>query len=366
MPNAPLAADNPKYLVIADHLRREIESGVLAPGDRLPTFVELRERFGTTPSTVDRAHAVLEREGLIIRGQGRRGTQVVGRQVAAKRHIIGCLGFEFRLVRNYPYWMHLLAGMQRAADESGFELLMLGQARNIGWERMDGLILHREYSKEFVDSLPRGLPMVSVIVPLEGVSSVVADDFEGARRATQYLLDLGHKRIGALMISESPLPRLRLAGYREALRGAGITPNDQWVCQFNPGGELGSLRACAKLDMAKWLTGSWRDSGLTAVLAQNDEVAIGIMDAITEAGLRVPEDISVVGFDGTEEGERCTPQLTTIAVPLEQIGATAMELLLRQVGTARDGAGIITLPAQLVMRGSVAKPRLATGVTVSA
>src|SRR5438105_3327258 len=129
MPNALSTPDYPKYLAIAESLRRDIESGLLRAGDRLPTFVQLRERFGTTPSTVDRAHAVLEREGLIVRGQGRRGTQVVGRRPSPTRHVIGCEGFSFRMVRDFPYWMHLLAGMQNVAEADGFELLMLSDAR---------------------------------------------------------------------------------------------------------------------------------------------------------------------------------------------------------------------------------------------
>lgn len=352
MPTATPVADNPKYLEIAEYLRRDIESGVLRAGDRLPTFVELRERFGTTPSTVDRAHAVLEREGLIVRGQGRRGTQVVGPRVKPKRHVIGCLGFEFRLTSSYPYWMHLLAGMQRAAEAEDFELLMLGTARRISWEKMDGVIVHDEAAPELIAGFPPGMPVVSVMLPIDGVPSVVADDFEGARRATRHLLQLGHQRIGALMINDTPLPQRRLAGYRAALHEAGITPNPDWVRPLRTGRGTGSLRNGARIDMAEWLSEDWKRSGVTAVLSQNDEFALGIIDAVHEAGLSVPDDISVIGFDGTEEGEHSKPGLTTVAVPLEKIGATAMELLLRQVREEHLDANVTTLPARLQIRQS--------------
>ena len=117
--------------------------------------------------------------------------------------------------------------------------------------------------------------------------------------------------------------------------------------------------------MAEWLDKDWKRSGLTAVLAQNDEVAIGIMDAIRAAGLRVPNDISVIGFDGTEEGAHAKPELTTVAVPLEKIGATAMELLLRQVREEPVEANVITLPSRLQVRASTANTKVETGAEVS-
>lgn len=349
-------SESPKYLEIAASLRRDIKSGVLRPGDRLPTFVELRERFSISPSTVERAHALLEREGLIVRGQGRRGTQVVEAGAIPKRNVIGCVGFDFRLTRSFAYWMHLLAGMQDVAQAEGFELLMSGDPTNVSWEKMDGAILHGEYPAEYIQNLPIGMPVVSLMLPYEGIPSVVADDFEGTRRATEHLLQLGHKRIGALMISETPLPKRRLAGYRAALHEAGIIPDPQWICPFitgrRPGMEQGSLRYGGQLDMAEWLDKQWRQNGLTAVLAQNDEVAIGVMDAIHEAGLNVPGDISVIGFDGTEDGRNARPSLTTVTVPLEKIGATGMEVLLRQVREGSVEPNVVTVPARLTVRES--------------
>jgi DNA-binding LacI/PurR family transcriptional regulator len=157
------------------------------------------------------------------------------------------------------------------------------------------------------------------------------------------------------MISDSPLPQRRLAGYHAALHEAGIAPNPKWIRHLTTGQGQEALRIVARLDMAKWLSKNWRHNGVTAILAQNDEFAIGIMDAIQEAGLRVPDDISVIGFDGTEESERAKPPLTTIVVPLEKIGATAMELLLRQMREEHIEANVITLPARLQVRASTAK-----------
>lgn len=355
MPTALQPSENPKYLEIAEHLRRDIRSGILRPGDRLPTFVELRERFSISPSTVERAHAMLEREGLIVRGQGRRGTQVAALPAPAKRNVIGCSGIDFRLAATYPYWGHLLAGMQDTAEANGFELLLMGQAPFASWEKIDGVVLHGACAAKYVQELPYGMPAVSMMGQVEGVPSVVTDDFEGTRRATQHLLQLGHRRIGTFMLVEMPLPHRRLEGYRAALHEVGIVPDTKWVWPFKTVHTVGSLRDNARLHMATWLSGDWKHSGVTAILAQNDEVAIGIMDAVFEAGLRVPEDVSVIGFDGTEECERTTPLLTSIAVPLDKIGATAMEILLRQIREGRMDDNVITLPARLSVRGSTAK-----------
>lgn len=354
MSPALLSGDNLKYTEIADELRRDIQSGVLRPGDRLPTFVESRERFGTTSSTLDRAHAVLEREGLIVRGQGRRGTKVVEQAASPLRYVIGCEGFDFHKETALPYWMHLLAGVQQVAKAGGYRLLMMEQSADIRREQMDAVLLHGEHTDAYLNALPKGMPVVSMMLPTDGMPSVISDDSEGARRATEHLLQLGHRRIGTLMIIDTPLPKRRLAGYRAALHEAGITPDARWIRPLRPSHLIGTGRKNGRHAMAEWLSSDWKANGLTAVLAQNDEIAIGIMDALQEAGLRVPEDVSVIGFDGTEEGEHSTPQLTSVAVPLEKIGAIAMELLLRQLRGEHVEPNITTLPVRLHVRQSTA------------
>ena len=110
--------------------------------------------------------------------------------------------------------------------------------------------------------------------------------------------------------------------------------------------------------MKAWLSESddWSKIGCTALLCHNDDVAIGAMQALNAAGLKVPDDVSVVGFDGTEVGEYSSPQLTTIEVPLQQMGKVAIGLLQKQIEVDEVIVGHKVLPTQLRVRESTSAP----------
>src|SRR5690606_6745856 len=120
----------------------------------------------------------------------------------------------------------------------------------------------------------------------------------------------------------------RLAGYRDALQAAGIEPVHEWTRTL-AGTPSVDLRQTGYESTRSWLQDDWHELACTALLSHNDEAAIGAIEAFTERGLSVPEQVSVVGFDGTEMSEYSRPRLTTVEVPLREIGKTAMELLLR-------------------------------------
>ena len=110
--------------------------------------------------------------------------------------------------------------------------------------------------------------------------------------------------------------------------------------------------------MKSLLKGNWEEMDCTAILAHNDESAIGVMKVLANAGIRVPEDVSVVGFDGTEVSDLCTPRLTTIKLPLVEMGERAVKVLLQQM---REGTGLlekIILPVQLKGGESTAPRRI--------
>ena len=137
-------------------------------------------------------------------------------------------------------------------------------------------------------------------MPYQGKAGVSADDGNGARLATQHLLDLGHQRIAYLHgYEDHPLMHSRLAGYREALLAEGITPQRSWARRLRGRYDTGArFSSEGRKNMKLWLRDGWREAGFTALLCHNDEVALGAIAALSEAGIRVPQDVSVVGFDG--------------------------------------------------------------------
>ena len=362
-----------KYVLLADRLRRAIEEGSLRPGDRLPSLTELRRVDGSSQFTVERAHAILEQEGLIVR-EPNRGIFVAARQAPAKRCVIGIATRADYIA--HPYYVRILQGIQRVAHQERQELLLLHQDSDVQWEKVDGMIVPGT-SIEFMKRFPPGMPTVALLRSLREGMSVVADDRQATCILVEHLLALGHRRIAfftdALMPRDdaawylsSAGGRQRLQGYRSALGAAGITAPETWVRNLRDYQEpMVGFEELGRQGMRKWLREDWDDLGCTAVLAQNDETAIGMIEALQEAGIRVPEDVSVAGFDGLEMADYFRPRLTTMRVPLEEIGATATRLLLDHLKLPLEGVvasplpetSVIELSASLKIGQSTAPPR---------
>ncbi len=343
-------------------LRREIESGRLAEGDRLPSFLDLQNKYGTTSNTINRALIELEKEGLIVRERWR-GVFVAPRRVE-RRQAIGLADFD-SVATISPYYSLLVRGIQSVAHREQYEITLINTQSRGGVDKVDGVVGHGETGAEFLESLPSGLPVVNVMAPMENGLAVAVDDFGGAAKATEYLLGLGHKRIGFLGYVEAPSTRRRLGGYRAALEAAGIEPASGWIhplrLRLNEKISTTDVRDRVKefghLNALEWLRGDWPEENLTAIIAQNDELAIGMMQALREEGYEVPRDVSVMGFDSTALCEMCSPRLTSVHLPLEQIGAMAAELLLRRIREEKIDTMTSVVPMDVDIRESTAPPR---------
>lgn len=220
-----------KYQHLVDHLTAQIRSGGLRAGQRLPTFVELQSAFKVTSPTVNRAMIALEQEGLVERRRGS-GVYVLAPQSApVRRATIGLAGFGFQFVGQSSYWATLLSGVREEAGESGAQILLLDYESSEGWERADGILICDWSQNGSRRHVPPALPCVSMLVAADGMAGVVADDYRGARDATEYLLQLGRRRIallhGPVYEGLSPTGRRR-SGYREALLAQGVTPCPEW------------------------------------------------------------------------------------------------------------------------------------------
>jgi LacI family transcriptional regulator len=258
--------------------------------------------------------------------------------------VLGICGTH-SLGRNFVYETQLLEGVQNVVQEAGMELQLLSGASAIGWDKVDG-VLHY-YGSGKLQHLPPDTPNVSLLNPRAGFHCVLADDISGALTATQHLLEQGHRRIALLTTREKNFHERRLAGYENALRGAGIAPQAEWVRPIisfeRSSGYIGSGRDT----MRDWLQSDWHDLGCTALLAQNDDTAIGVIRACAEAGISVPEGLSVVGFDGAGIAEWFLPRLTTMQVPFRKIGARGARLLLELIRNPLLPVTQIDVPVRL-------------------
>ncbi|HQY32783.1 LacI family DNA-binding transcriptional regulator [Actinotalea sp.] len=183
----------------------------------------------------------------------------------------------------------------------------------------------------------------------DGVDHVTMQNVEAARAATEHLLDRGRRRIAAIGVhpgEEVGSAGLRLVGYRQALAAAGIPTDDALLGVADPWHRAAGARAMAALLDA----GALPD----AVFGFNDALALGAMHELQVRGLRVPQDVAVIGFDDIDEGVYANPSLSTVDPGREQIARTAVQLLVDQLDGTRRAARRVFADYRVVARGSTA------------
>ncbi|WP_292673138.1 LacI family DNA-binding transcriptional regulator [Nocardioides sp.] len=267
-----------------------------------------------------------------------------------KTNVLGVLLAEFE-----PFSTELLKGVSEAIGSTDYELLAYSgghRGKAVGWERrslgrlagslIDGAII---VTPTVVDA-GSGIPVVAVdphTGPVD-VPTVDSDNLAGAVLATNHLLELGHRRI-ALLGGRPDLEsaRLREQGFRAAMAAAGVPVDESLVV-------VGGYRPETAEGPARLLL--TRDDRPTAVFATNDLSAIRTMQVAAELGVSVPDDLSVIGFDNVPESALANPPLTTINQPLREMGATALEILVRMLEGREPDATHVTLPTSMVERAS--------------
>lgn len=354
----------PRYQALAEELRGQILRQELMPGDRLPSFSQLRSRHGATPTTAERVYGLLEQEGLVERRQGS-GTYVLERKKALTGNI-GYIGSLRSNRRQDFFTSHIIEGVQQAVEEQNRHLLYMGTDYALKQEatnKVDGIVISNvEDTKTLLEQLPVSLPRVSLLIVAPGITSIVADDYDGAKMAVQHLLAVGHTRIACLMEKLPSIARRRFAGYYDAMLAAGIEPEENWVRLTatvpRAEGKKQPYLDLGRVQMREWLQQGWRETGCTAIVAQNEVVAIGVMQILQEEGIQVPQQVSIIGFDGTEKCDLVVPRLTAVELPLAEVGARGVDVLARQIGGEEMSEQVIVLPMKLRDGESVARPTI--------
>ncbi len=303
-------------------------------------------RYGVASETVDRVLAVVAELGyessLIASSMRARTTGVIGVLVA---------GFE-------PFSAEILKGVGQALDDSRYDLLAYSGSHSTaeGWERrslsrlsgtlIDGAIM----VTPTVINVGAEVPVVA-IDPHTGpadLPTVECDSYGGALQATRHLIELGHTRIGFIAGRRDLRSSIaRDAGYRRALTDAGLPVDPRLV---GSGSYRQDAVRVAALDMLR------RADRPTAIFAANDISALEIVRVADELGLRVPRDLSIVGFDDVPEAAKATPALSTVRQPMQQLGVEAARLLLTLMRGESPAATHVTLPTRLIARETTAPP----------
>ena len=268
--------------------------------------------------------------------------------------VIGILVAEFE-----PFSAEILKGVSAAVHGTDYELLAYAGApsgSDSGWERrhlsrlsgslIDGAIL---VTPSVVDA-DADIPLVTIDPHTgpAGLPSVASDNVIGATMATRHLIELGHRRI-AFMAGRPDLhsSMQRHEGYVRALTQAGIPVDPSLVRDGSYSREIARTPAFELLSLP---------DRPTAVFAANDLSALGTMDLARELCLRIPEDLSVIGFDDIPEAAQARPPLSTVRQPLHQMGSVAVKLLLSFLDGAPVEQTSVILPTSLVRRGTTTPP----------
>ena len=259
-----------------------------------------------------------------------------------------------------PFFTMIVRAAEEVARRSTFGVILCDTRADLGVERdvVEELIAHRveriaiapvsDRSKPHLARLARfGLPFVLIDRTVESIDcdAVVGDNVGGARLLVEHLIALGHRRIGMIVEGdEVSTARERRRGYEETLKAEGLALEAALVEVQTPdpnGGFLGMSRLLAL------------EEPPSAILAVNNLVALGAIEAVRDAGLEVPDDVALVCFDDIELASRLHPFLTVMAQPAETFGTLATQLLLdRLAGRVHERRRRVVIPGDLVVRVS--------------
>jgi LacI family transcriptional regulator len=264
---------------------------------------------------------------------------------------------------NNPLFPPMVRGLEDRLADNGYVALLGNTDADEGRERMvfdqmrarhvDGYVMATAtlHNPVLAEAAAAEIPVVLMNRTAPGLPfpSVSVDNEQGARAAVAHLAKLGHTRIAYIAGPQDTSTGIaRLQGYHAGLRGGGLDGDDSLISYADGYTIQEGVRCCTELLS--------RGTGFTAIAAANDMVAIGCYAALDEAGLRCPEDISVLGFNDMPFVDRLRPPLSTIRFPHYQLGTEAAQLLLERISGTEKPVKIMFLAPELVTRGSTAEP----------
>jgi DNA-binding LacI/PurR family transcriptional regulator len=326
--------------------------------------VALRAKVST--STVSRAfsdpgllsHATLERVQAVAQELSYRPNRAARSLTTGKTGNIGVVVPDL----GNPFFPAILKGIHARARQADYSVLLVDSDENPRLEKeliramikqVDGVVLcSSRLSEQDLLELRAETTLVLINRRIRGTSAVLLDSADGMRQAVGHLVALGHRKIGYLSgPAQSWSNSERRRGLREAAASHHLEIRELGL--FQPRFEAGQV--AADLVVA---------AGLGAVIAFNDLMALGVMSRLASRGISVPNDVSLVGFDDIPMATMATPQLTTVALPLEPAGRAAVELLMGQIAGSNPSAPREqTIESQLIVRGSTAPPKNAAEST---
>lgn len=327
------------------------------------TIKKVAKALDLSPSTVSRA---LSRPELLSEETRTRVLEAVAElgyqpNLIARGLRLKKTGLLFVVVPTLsPFFLDVFRGVERAARETGYNVLMGHTERDIAREllfldqvssqRADGIILVTSSNQEQLRTRQKRIP--PLVAALEevggiGVSSASVDHFKGAMDATNHLMALGHTRIAHIAGPDTQtIAQHRREGFAAAMEAAGLDPSAYPIMSGDYSTALGE-RAMEELLTCH--------PAPTAVFAGNDEIAIGAIQTLKRVGLKAGKDVSVIGFDDQRIASLYEPALTTVKVPTEELGYQSALMLVKRLAGDEEVEDVV-LPTTLAIRATTGPP----------
>lgn len=355
-----------KYYTLMEDLKKNILSGVIKPGERIPSENELSANYAVSRHTVRKALSILENEGFVVAEHGR-GTFCMGRiKQNTKSNNIAVIT---TYISDYIF-PRLIQGIDSVLTKEGYSIILKNTGNlqkmeaksleDILTKNVDGLIIEPSRSEVYckhynlyrmLDDLEIPYVFVQGIYPqFMNKPHILMDDVEGGYLLARYLIELGHKDIIGIFKVDDYQGKARHKGYVKALQEAGIPYDPDKVIWFQT-----EDRENKPLVGMKQIV----QSGIKfdSIQCYNDQIAYKLMQYLNKLGIRVPEDVSITGYDNSILAETASVKLTTIAHPKERFGELAAKLLLEKIaGVSEEDSKVERLlKPELIIRDSCMK-----------
>ena len=328
-----------KYSTLYNKLKDRISSGRYPSGEKLPTESALMKEFTLSRQTVRQALSCLENEGFIVKRQGSGSIVKEPGDLPLRERSNTTIAVITTYISEYIFPDILRAIVDYLSDRA-YQTMIFATRNRVDNERkiLNGLLdqplagliiegtksalpnpnidLYREFER-------RQVPIVFIHATypeLTNTACVVADDKQGGKIATNYLIAKGHKKIAGIFKSDDLQGHLRYAGYTESMRENNLTITDNNVLWYTT--ESSELIADFGLRTIE---------NCTALLCYNDEIALKMLNLLRENDIRIPEDISIISFDNSTYSELSTPKISSCSQRKRQIGALSAKKLLNLI-----------------------------------
>ena len=341
-------AEQPKYLQVADILRREIAEGVFRDGQTLMTEEELRFRFNVSRQTVRQAIALLEEDGLVDR---RRGSGTYVRHGPRRRQGTVLVGVVTTYITDYIF-PSIVSGIESVLNENGVVMNLSATYNDSRTERkilermmdgqVDGLIVEGartakqpENEDLFRRLAERNIPVLfmnAYYPEMTNVPHVVMDDYGGGRIAAREVLSRGYRKPGGMFKVDDLQGKERLQGFLDEMQSQGISIPDERLLLFGTEQRMTLLNTPEGRAFVERLKKHEAD----CMTCYNDVFASSLMEMLQQEGMKLPEEMGFISFDNAVYAEMTNPKLTTLGHPKEAFGALVAEKLLRMISGERE------------------------------